>query len=66
MLKDLGMNGTVNDMNMFNCGFEFQSPTYADTCQVNMLNNLLQKYGCADFVLELRKAKSKGQVYWIT
>ena len=30
MYEDLGMNNTVND----NHGFEFQSPKYADTCQV--------------------------------
>ena len=29
--KDLGMNDTVRT---FNYGFEFQSPKYADTCQV--------------------------------
>ena len=33
MYEDLGMNDTVNDKN-FNYGFEFQSPNYADTCQV--------------------------------
>ena len=33
MYKNLGMNDTVNDKK-FNHGFEFQSPKYADTCQV--------------------------------
>ena len=33
MYEDLGMNDTVNDKN-FNYGFEFQSPKYADACQI--------------------------------
>ena len=36
MYEDLGMNDTVYIIMIrtFNYGFEFQSPKYADTCQV--------------------------------
>ena len=33
MHKDLGLNDTVADMNIFNCEFEFQNATRVDTCQ---------------------------------
>ena len=50
------MNDTVDDMNIFNSGFEFQSVTYVLQL-ANTPNNLVQQQGCSGFVLK----KSKEQ-----
>ena len=45
MHKDLAMNDTVDGMNIFNCGFEFQNATCVDTVKQYEVwsNNLVQQ-----------------------